>query len=158
MAEEEIHPDLAKIFAAGDAVLPDHVLDELKGGPADPSGPEQADQEIDAPRKNGDNVQTKSQTFWHLGNLLTELYRHAIEKSNAVEEQPVAPPREDAAAALGGEAPASANGSVTVTAPKQLVTVALGDSISWGDGTVYDPALAVDPQVRQCGRVNCKVL
>jgi hypothetical protein len=145
MSTNEIHPDLAALFAAGDAVLPDHLID----GTADPPSTTNASP---ADRKGATTTagasgerQNEATSFWHLGNLLTELFRHALEKSNAVESNPLVPPRNGSA---GGGGEGESDHDSGVRAPTQLATVALGESISWGNGTMYNPARPSDPEVR----------
>jgi hypothetical protein len=125
------------------------LLDHLIDGTADPPSTTNAST---ADRKGATTTagasgerQNEATSFWHLGNLLTELFRHALEKSNAVESNPLVPPRNGSA---GGGGEGESDHDSGVRAPTQLATVALGESISWGNGTMYNPARPSDPEVR----------
>jgi hypothetical protein len=142
MPGEELHPDLAAIFAAGDALLPDDVLadatpattDEIDGGGDAVGG-------LNASRSRSLG-QLAVGGEWGLQVLLTEAYRHALDKARQAEAAPHHPPRPsvnaapDAAGGTGVQDDDGAGSEVKeLVAPTQRATVALGDGISWGRGT-----------------------
>eukprot|EP00038_Savillea_parva_P006859 m.166350 g.166350 ORF g.166350 m.166350 type:complete len:553 (+) comp12679_c0_seq1:243-1901(+) len=172
--EQEIHPDLAAIFAAGDAILPDHIL-------------EQATPPIPARNANGKPTRTgvtsnafttstqdsapssqqhtpgDNEPFWSLGNLLTLMFRHAIDKSDAAERAPVPPVRKPSShnnhKSSGPTThdnhksceptthdDQTSSEAAAATPVKTLVTTALGDGVSWGEGTLYVPDIPSPPE------------